>query len=42
MIQSDGTVLVAKKRKKTYNVYLELWGSHGNSNKNILEKNYFS
>lgn len=38
MIQSNGTVLVAKRRKKTYNVHLELRGSFGSSKENILEE----
>lgn len=40
MIQSYHTVLVAKRRKKTYNVYLELRGSLGSSKREYIgEKN---
>lgn len=36
MIQSDGEVPIAKRIKKTFNVYLELRGSFGSNNKTIL------
>lgn len=41
MIHSDGIEPGAKRNKKTYNVYLELWGSLGSSNEKILRKIFF-